>query len=98
MALRTLGKFDFSGNNCAISVILDTTRHMCFAALVDMALRWLFSIDHSLIQFLRDCVVSYLEDETPAIRKEAALTCSQLLLRKHFALSAEGIEPHQVRH
>lgn len=38
---------------------------------------------HSLIQFLRDCVVSFLEDETPAIRKEAALTCAHLLLRTH---------------
>jgi hypothetical protein len=40
---------------------------------------------HSLIQFLRDCVVSYLEDENPAIRKEAALTCARLLLRTHGA-------------
>jgi FKBP12-rapamycin complex-associated protein len=43
---------------------------------------------HSLIQFLRDCVVSYLEDENPAIRKEAALTCARLLLRTH---GADGI-------
>lgn len=43
---------------------------------------------HSLIQFLRDCVVSFLEDETPAIRKEAALTCAHLLLRTHENLAA----------
>lgn len=37
------------------------------------------SIDYSLSEFVRDCVVKYLEDDHPEIRRAAALTCCQIL-------------------
>ncbi|KAG2382353.1 hypothetical protein C9374_005555 [Naegleria lovaniensis] len=35
---------------------------------------------HNLIDFVHDCVVKYLDDDIPAIRKEAAKTCCRLLV------------------
>lgn len=35
----------------------------------------------NLIAFVRDCVLNYLNDDNPAIRKQAAATCAALLLR-----------------
>jgi hypothetical protein len=53
-------------------------------SLVSLALRTLGSFDFSrrdLLPFVRTCVLMYLDDDTAAIRKEAALTCAQLLLQ-----------------
>lgn len=48
-----------------------------------LALKTLGSFDFSnrdLLSFVKECVLSYLDDDNQIIRKEAALTCSQLLL------------------
>ncbi|CAO3668466.1 unnamed protein product [Umbelopsis vinacea] len=49
-----------------------------------LALTTLGSFDftnHVLNEFVRDCIVSYLEDDVPDIRKAAAVTCCQLFVR-----------------
>jgi hypothetical protein len=53
-------------------------------SLVSLALRTLGTFDFShrdLLPFVRECVLMYLDDNHAAIRKEAALTCAQLLLQ-----------------
>lgn len=49
-----------------------------------LALKTLATFDftgHSLNFFVRECVVGYLEDDSPEIRKAAALCCGQLLVK-----------------
>ncbi|CAO3647953.1 unnamed protein product [Mucor fragilis] len=49
-----------------------------------LALTTLGSFDfsnHVLNEFVRDCIVNYLDDDLPEIRKAAAVTCSQLFVR-----------------
>ncbi|RUP43431.1 hypothetical protein BC936DRAFT_137191, partial [Jimgerdemannia flammicorona] len=36
---------------------------------------------HVLNEFVRDCIVTYLEDDNPDVRKAAAVTCCQLFVR-----------------
>ncbi|KAL1936471.1 hypothetical protein VTP01DRAFT_605 [Rhizomucor pusillus] len=48
------------------------------------ALRTLGSFDfsnHILNEFVRDCIVNYLDDDIPEIRQAAAVTCCQILVR-----------------
>ena len=35
---------------------------------------------NSLIEFVRDAITNFIDDESPAIRKEAALTCCKLAI------------------
>eukprot|EP01113_Clastostelium_recurvatum_P006582 TRINITY_DN1298_c0_g1_i1.p1 TRINITY_DN1298_c0_g1~~TRINITY_DN1298_c0_g1_i1.p1 ORF type:complete len:2380 (+),score=927.36 TRINITY_DN1298_c0_g1_i1:62-7201(+) len=52
--------------------------------MIALAMRTLGSFDfskHNLLEFVRECVVNYLEDDNPEIRKEAAVTCSKLMGR-----------------
>ncbi|KAI9272821.1 armadillo-type protein [Phascolomyces articulosus] len=37
--------------------------------------------NHVLNEFVRDCIVDYLDDDMPEIRKAAAVTCCQLFVR-----------------
>ncbi|KAG2232165.1 hypothetical protein INT48_006039 [Thamnidium elegans] len=49
-----------------------------------LALTTLGSFDfsnHVLNEFVRDCIVNYLDDDLPEIRKAAAVTCCQLFVR-----------------
>lgn len=49
-----------------------------------LALKTLGSFDfssHILNEFVRDCIVNYLDDDMPEIRKAAAVTCCQLFVR-----------------
>lgn len=49
-----------------------------------VALHTLGSFDfsgHELNEFIRECVVMYLDDENAEIRKAAALTCAQVLIK-----------------
>jgi FKBP12-rapamycin complex-associated protein len=49
-----------------------------------LALATLGSFDfsnHVLNEFVRDCIVNYLDDDLPEIRKAAAVTCCQLFVR-----------------
>lgn len=49
-----------------------------------LALTTLGSFDfsnHVLNEFVRDCIVNYLDDDIPEIRKAAAVTCCQLFVR-----------------
>eukprot|EP00158_Paraphelidium_tribonemae_P009901 Partr_v1_DN28994_c0_g1_i3_m24719 putative Phosphatidylinositol 3-kinase len=48
---------------------------------------------HTLNAFIRDCVVGYLEDDNKDIRKSAALTCSQVLVKDpiHFLSNTNSI-------
>ncbi|KZS94646.1 atypical/PIKK/FRAP protein kinase [Sistotremastrum niveocremeum HHB9708] len=51
---------------------------------LSLALNTLGSFDftgHSLNEFVRTCVVPYLEDDNPDVRKAAALTCCRLFVR-----------------
>ena len=60
-------------------------------AMVELALETLGTFqfeNHLLSEFVRDCVVNYLEDDNPAIRKMAALTCCNILARDPIVLQA----------
>lgn len=51
---------------------------------ITLALHTLGSFDfsgHVLNEFVRDCVIRYVEDDHPEVRKAAALTCCQLFVR-----------------
>src|SRR3954468_8636188 len=37
--------------------------------------------NHVLNEFVRDCIITYLEDDHPEVRKSAALTTFQLFVR-----------------
>eukprot|EP01133_Synstelium_polycarpum_P000171 gene171-204_t len=53
-------------------------------AMIALALKTLGTFDlskHSLLEFVRECVVSYLDDDNSEIRREAAITSSQLMVR-----------------
>ncbi|CAO3650716.1 unnamed protein product [Cunninghamella blakesleeana] len=53
-------------------------------AVIALALKTLGSFDfsgHVLNEFVRDCIVNYLDDDIPEIRKAAAVTCCQLFVR-----------------
>ncbi|CAN0440704.1 unnamed protein product, partial [Phaeothamnion confervicola] len=43
-----------------------------------------------LLPFVRDCVVGFLGDGSPAVRKEAALTCCRMLVLPGHALPVNG--------
>eukprot|EP00026_Physarum_polycephalum_P000091 Phypoly_transcript_00091.p1 GENE.Phypoly_transcript_00091~~Phypoly_transcript_00091.p1 ORF type:complete len:2307 (+),score=451.47 Phypoly_transcript_00091:133-7053(+) len=50
--------------------------------LVSLALRTLGSFDfskHNLLEFVRECVVNYLGDTNPEIRRETVITCTKLM-------------------
>ena len=64
LALDILGTFNFKGTSLSLQVIRRLTE-CC--------------IDYSLSEFVRDCVVNYLEDDNADIRRAAALTCCQIL-------------------
>ncbi|KAI7861526.1 armadillo-type protein [Spinellus fusiger] len=52
--------------------------------IIVLALKTLGSFDfsnHVLNEFVRDCIVNYLDDDLPEIRKSAAVTCCQLFIR-----------------
>jgi FKBP12-rapamycin complex-associated protein len=67
LALHTLGSFDFSG--------LFSSRSSTRLHADDI------NPGHVLNEFVRDVAIKYVEDDNPDIRKAAALTCCQLLVR-----------------
>jgi FKBP12-rapamycin complex-associated protein len=46
---------------------------------------------HNLADFIKDCVVKFLEDENPFIRKEASITCCKRLINEKTVISTKGI-------
>ena len=52
-----------------------------FHIIVDSLSSSIYSTDHVLNEFVRDCVVRYLETDIVEVRKAAALTCCQLFAR-----------------
>ncbi|GAM16986.1 hypothetical protein SAMD00019534_001610 [Acytostelium subglobosum LB1] len=53
-------------------------------AMTALALRTLGTFDfsnHNLIEFVRDTVSTYLEDDNPEIRREASITCTKLMVK-----------------
>ncbi|KYQ91695.1 protein kinase [Tieghemostelium lacteum] len=62
-------------------------------AMIALALKTLGSFDfskHNLLDFVRECVVNYLDDDNPEIRREAAITCSQLMVKSGEAAPTRG--------
>eukprot|EP00003_Mantamonas_plastica_P010783 TRINITY_DN2025_c0_g1_i1.p1 TRINITY_DN2025_c0_g1~~TRINITY_DN2025_c0_g1_i1.p1 ORF type:complete len:2240 (+),score=782.23 TRINITY_DN2025_c0_g1_i1:702-7421(+) len=63
------------------------------APTVTLALKTLGSFDflgHNLTEFVRDHVMNFLDDDVPQIRKEAAITCSRLLVQSSEKLPTRG--------
>jgi FKBP12-rapamycin complex-associated protein len=63
------------------------------ASTVILALQTLGIFDfrgHILHEFTRDCVTSYLNDESPQVRKAAAVTCSEIFLRDPVNYQSSG--------
>ena len=55
--------------------------------LVQLAIQTLGSFNfegHNLLPFVRDCVLHYLDHDNPHVRRRAAVTCAQLLLRPNY--------------
>lgn len=63
------------------------------ASTVILALQTLGAFDfrgHILHEFIRDCVTTYLGDESPQVRKAAAVTCSEILVRDPVNYQSSG--------
>ncbi|KAF2071336.1 hypothetical protein CYY_007349 [Polysphondylium violaceum] len=61
--------------------------------MIALALKTLGSFDfskHNLLEFVRECVVGYLDDDNPEIRREAAITCAQLMVRPDESAPTRG--------
>eukprot|EP00253_Pinus_taeda_P006415 PITA_06415 len=70
---------------------------VCGPALVQLALKTLANFNfkgHELLEFARDAVVPYLEDEDSATRRDAAICCCKLVENSVFSIS---ISPHTGR-
>ena len=77
---------DTNGNSSVVHMLkeLSIPEHQ---AEVTLALRTLGSFDftgHNLNEFVRECVVSYLEADNAEVRQAAAQTCCSLLLCDHI--------------
>lgn len=71
------------------------------AATVILALQTLGGFDfrgHILHEFVRDCVTTYLGDESPQVRKAAAITCSEILVRDPVNFQSSGHSMEVVGH
>ncbi|EGC32838.1 protein kinase, atypical group [Dictyostelium purpureum] len=61
--------------------------------MIALALKTLGSFDfskHNLLEFVRECVVNYLDDDNIEIRREAAITCAQLMVRTEEPAPTRG--------
>lgn len=75
LALTTLGSFDFSGkSNYTVDIQLLTT----------------ILAGHVLNEFVRNCALPYLENDTPEVRRAAALTCCRLFVRDPICYQASS--------
>ena len=45
---------------------------------------------HALTEFVRECVVNYLDDDEPLTRKQAALTCTSLIAKRDSVAPVQG--------
>jgi serine/threonine-protein kinase mTOR len=52
--------------------------------------------DVHLLPFVRDCVACYLENSSPTVRKEAALTCCRLLIETGKPIRFRGPSAYVV--
>ncbi|KAM3284928.1 serine/threonine-protein kinase TOR-like [Capsicum chacoense] len=69
------------------------------SALVQLALRTLAHFNfkgHDLLEFARESVVVYLEDEDGATRKDAALCCCKLVANSFSAISSTQFSPSRI--
>lgn len=51
---------------------------------------------HDLLEFARESVVVYLEDEDGATRKDAALCCCKLIANSFLAMSSTQFSPSRI--
>ena len=51
---------------------------------------------HDLLEFARESVVVYLEDEDGATRKDAALCCCKLVANSFSAISSTHFSPSRI--
>ncbi|XP_009796207.1 serine/threonine-protein kinase TOR-like isoform X2 [Nicotiana tabacum] len=68
-------------------------------ALVQLALQTLARFNfkgHVLLEFARESVVVYLEDEDGATRKDAALCCCKLVANSFLAMSSTQFSPSRI--
>lgn len=69
------------------------------SALVQLALQTLARFNfkgHDLLEFARESVVVYLEDEDGATRKDAALCCCKLVANSFLAMSSTQFSPSRI--
>ncbi|KAL3350417.1 hypothetical protein AABB24_023072 [Solanum stoloniferum] len=69
------------------------------SALVQLALQTLARFNfkgHDLLEFARESVVVYLEDEDGATRKDAALCCCKLIANSFLAMSSTQFSPSRI--
>ncbi|PHT30566.1 hypothetical protein CQW23_29871, partial [Capsicum baccatum] len=71
------------------------------SALVQLALRTLAHFNfkgHDLLEFARESVVAYLEDEYGATRKDVALCCYKLVANSFSTISSTQFSPSRINH
>ncbi|XP_010315169.1 serine/threonine-protein kinase TOR isoform X1 [Solanum lycopersicum] len=69
------------------------------SALVQLSLQTLARFNfkgHDLLEFARESVVVYLEDEDGATRKDAALCCCKLIANSFLAMSSTQFSPSRI--
>ncbi|PHT90552.1 hypothetical protein T459_05665 [Capsicum annuum] len=82
-----------------ITTVTPQVPELSGSALVQLALRTLARFNfkgHDLLEFARESVVVYLEDEDGATKKDAALCCCKLVANSFSAISSTQFSPSRI--
>nr|XP_033517642.1 serine/threonine-protein kinase TOR isoform X4 [Nicotiana tomentosiformis] len=82
-----------------IATVIPQVPELSGPALVQLALQTLARFNfkgHDLLEFARESVVVYLEDEDGATRKDAALCCCKLVANSFLAMSSTQFSPSRI--
>lgn len=89
LSLQTLARFNFKV--CRLYFCAHYFLSWQFSLIVHLGLQ-----GHDLLEFARESVVVYLEDEDGATRKDAALCCCKLIANSFLAMSSTQFSPSRI--
>jgi phosphatidylinositol kinase/protein kinase (PI-3 family) len=79
LALDTLASFPFSGTFSVLQALRSTTQSLTK-----------YYAGYQFSEFVRDCLLSYIEEDSVEIRKAAALACCKLLGKESMTSAEVG--------
>ncbi|KAK6136952.1 hypothetical protein DH2020_029313 [Rehmannia glutinosa] len=89
LALQTLARFNFKvASLLTVYSAACVFLHFCGSALFNLLYKLLPDLGHDLLEFARDSVVLYLEDDDGVTRKDAALCCCKLMSNSLSGISS----------